>query len=210
MVVASRFRPTVVPNLNSPEISLPRLDSPLEIALPADESPLSTEPMMATRRRSSTFRKLLDEDQEKHGKTEDPIDETAVDEFQQGVDDLIDIAAINTATSVQGGGISEGASDAISLKDIPADKIQPYVDQLVSGHCSVSKGCLETSDLTENVLKTLIWMSFVHGTRGKVAASKDMGTASCWAEAGGFVMEAQINDLCPKRDIPGYESLFGG
>ncbi|KAJ7723359.1 hypothetical protein B0H14DRAFT_2641886 [Mycena olivaceomarginata] len=30
------------------------------------------------------FRKLLDEDQEKHGKTEDPIDETAVDEFQQG------------------------------------------------------------------------------------------------------------------------------
>ncbi|KAJ7816167.1 hypothetical protein B0H14DRAFT_2602876 [Mycena olivaceomarginata] len=49
------------------------------------------------------FRKLLDEDQEKHGKTEDPIDETAVDEFQQGVDDLIDIAAINTATSVQGG-----------------------------------------------------------------------------------------------------------
>jgi hypothetical protein len=51
------------------------------------------------------FHKLLDEDQEKHGKTEDPIDETAVDEFQQGVDDLIDIAAINTATSVQGGSV---------------------------------------------------------------------------------------------------------
>ncbi|KAJ7730035.1 hypothetical protein B0H14DRAFT_3899321 [Mycena olivaceomarginata] len=48
------------------------------------------------------FRKLLDEDQEKHGKTDDPIDETAVDEFQQGVDDLIDITAINAATSVQG------------------------------------------------------------------------------------------------------------
>ncbi|KAJ7347171.1 hypothetical protein DFH08DRAFT_960521 [Mycena albidolilacea] len=51
------------------------------------------------------FRKLLDEDQEKYVKTDDPIDETAVDEFQQGVDDLIDIAAINTATLVQGGSV---------------------------------------------------------------------------------------------------------
>ncbi|KAJ7681881.1 hypothetical protein DFH06DRAFT_1289584 [Mycena polygramma] len=25
-----------------------------------------------------------------------------------------------------------------------------------------------------------------------------------------FVMKARIKDLCPKRDIPGYESLFGG
>jgi hypothetical protein len=45
------------------------------------------------------FRKLLD------GKTHNPIDETAVDEFQQGVDDLIDIAVINTATLVQGGSV---------------------------------------------------------------------------------------------------------
>ncbi|KAJ7854052.1 hypothetical protein B0H14DRAFT_2580055 [Mycena olivaceomarginata] len=49
------------------------------------------------------FHKLLDEDQEKHVKTDDHIDKTPVDEFQQVVDDLIDIAAINTATLVQGG-----------------------------------------------------------------------------------------------------------
>ncbi|KAJ7680172.1 hypothetical protein B0H14DRAFT_3535919 [Mycena olivaceomarginata] len=52
-----------------------------------------------------SFRNLLDGDQEKHVKTDDPIDETAVDEFQQGVDDLIDIAAINTVTLVQGGSV---------------------------------------------------------------------------------------------------------
>jgi hypothetical protein len=51
----------------------------------------------------TVFRNLLDGDQEKHVKTDDPIDETAVDEFQQGVNDLIDIAAINTVTLVQGG-----------------------------------------------------------------------------------------------------------
>ncbi|KAJ7817615.1 hypothetical protein B0H14DRAFT_2842008, partial [Mycena olivaceomarginata] len=45
------------------------------------------------------FCKLLD------GKTHNPIDETAVDEFQQGVNDLIDIAVINTATLVQGGSV---------------------------------------------------------------------------------------------------------
>ncbi|KAJ7806697.1 hypothetical protein B0H14DRAFT_3882278 [Mycena olivaceomarginata] len=52
-----------------------------------------------TRRRSPAFCKLLD------GKTHDPIDETAVGEFQQGFDDLIDIAVINTATLVQGGSV---------------------------------------------------------------------------------------------------------
>jgi hypothetical protein len=51
------------------------------------------------------FCKLLDEDQEKHGKTNNPIDETAVDEFQQGVNDLIDIAVVNKATLVQGGSV---------------------------------------------------------------------------------------------------------
>jgi hypothetical protein len=45
------------------------------------------------------FCKLLD------GKTHNPVDETAVDEFQQGVDDLIDIAVINTVTLVQGGSV---------------------------------------------------------------------------------------------------------
>jgi hypothetical protein len=58
-------------------------------------------------------------------------------------------------------------------------------------------------------------MGFARGAREKVAASKDLGTAKLLERKrgrrpGGFVMEAQINELCPKRDIPGYESLFGG
>ncbi|KAJ7791617.1 hypothetical protein B0H14DRAFT_3500244 [Mycena olivaceomarginata] len=36
----------------------------------------------------------------KHGKNNTVFDETAVDEFQQGVDDLVDIRVINTAMSV--------------------------------------------------------------------------------------------------------------
>ncbi|KAJ7814004.1 hypothetical protein B0H14DRAFT_3477400 [Mycena olivaceomarginata] len=51
-----------------------------------------------TKKITKVFCKLLDEDQEKHGKTNKTVNETAVDEFQQGVDDLIDIAVINTAT----------------------------------------------------------------------------------------------------------------
>ncbi|KAJ7349929.1 hypothetical protein DFH08DRAFT_958862 [Mycena albidolilacea] len=49
---------------------------------------------------SRAFRHILDEDQKKHGKNDTVFDETAVDEFQQGVDDLIDIGVINAATSV--------------------------------------------------------------------------------------------------------------
>ncbi|KAJ7832545.1 hypothetical protein B0H14DRAFT_3712093 [Mycena olivaceomarginata] len=52
-----------------------------------------------TKKITRAFCKLLD------GKTHNPIDETAVDEFQQGVDDLIDTAVINTATLVQGGSV---------------------------------------------------------------------------------------------------------
>ncbi|KAJ7799764.1 hypothetical protein B0H14DRAFT_3491322 [Mycena olivaceomarginata] len=40
---------------------------------------------------TKAFRHILDEDQKKHGKNNTVFDETAVDEFQQGVDDLIDI-----------------------------------------------------------------------------------------------------------------------
>ncbi|KAJ7850380.1 hypothetical protein B0H14DRAFT_3665075 [Mycena olivaceomarginata] len=46
------------------------------------------------------FRHILDEDQRKHGKNNTVFDETAVDEFQQGVDDLVDIGVINMAMSV--------------------------------------------------------------------------------------------------------------
>jgi hypothetical protein len=80
---------------------------------------------------------------------------------------------------------------------------------------SVPKGFLETSNLTEKVLKTANFgwvLLMVPGER--LQPRKIWGTASCWSarEGGGegrvLVMEAQINDLCPKRDIPGYESLF--
>ncbi|KAJ7712527.1 hypothetical protein B0H14DRAFT_2645204 [Mycena olivaceomarginata] len=49
---------------------------------------------------TKAFCHILDEDQKKHGKNDTVFDETAVDEFQQGVDDLIDIGVINAATSV--------------------------------------------------------------------------------------------------------------
>ncbi|KAJ7314172.1 hypothetical protein DFH08DRAFT_972924 [Mycena albidolilacea] len=40
-----------------------------------------------TKKITKAFCKLLDEDQKKkHGKTNNPIDETAIDEFQQGVE----------------------------------------------------------------------------------------------------------------------------
>ncbi|KAJ7310905.1 hypothetical protein DFH08DRAFT_974066 [Mycena albidolilacea] len=49
---------------------------------------------------TKVFRHILDEDQKKHGKNNTVFNETAVDEFQQGVDDLIDIGVINAATFV--------------------------------------------------------------------------------------------------------------
>jgi hypothetical protein len=51
------------------------------------------------------FCNLLDGAQEKHVKTDDPIDETAVNEFQQGINNLITIAAINTVMLVQRGSV---------------------------------------------------------------------------------------------------------
>ncbi|KAJ7683916.1 hypothetical protein B0H14DRAFT_2654590 [Mycena olivaceomarginata] len=61
-----------------------------------------------TKKITRVFCKLLD------GKTHNPINETAVDEFQQGVDNLIDIAVINTVTLVQGGnGIGNGGEHII-------------------------------------------------------------------------------------------------
>jgi hypothetical protein len=53
----------------------------------------------------TVFCNLLDGAQEKHVKTDDPIDETAVNEFQQGIDNLITIAAINTVMLVQRGSV---------------------------------------------------------------------------------------------------------
>ncbi|KAJ6626598.1 hypothetical protein B0H10DRAFT_2210897 [Mycena sp. CBHHK59/15] len=50
---------------------------------------------------TKAFRHILEEDQKLHGKNDVVLDETAVDEFQQGVDDLIDIGVIDAATSVQ-------------------------------------------------------------------------------------------------------------
>ncbi|KAJ6556091.1 hypothetical protein B0H19DRAFT_1262202 [Mycena capillaripes] len=50
---------------------------------------------------TKAFRHILEEDQKTHGKNDVVLDDKAVDEFQQQVDDLIDIGAIDAATSVQ-------------------------------------------------------------------------------------------------------------
>ncbi|KAJ7939287.1 hypothetical protein B0H13DRAFT_2301048 [Mycena leptocephala] len=50
---------------------------------------------------TKAFRHILEEDKKLHGKNDVVLDETAVDEFQQGVDDLIDIGVIDAATSVE-------------------------------------------------------------------------------------------------------------
>ncbi|KAF8187249.1 hypothetical protein K438DRAFT_1764880 [Mycena galopus ATCC 62051] len=48
------------------------------------------------------FRFALTSDQDKHGSKDDyTLDETAVDEFQQKVDDLIDIGVVDAASSAQ-------------------------------------------------------------------------------------------------------------
>ncbi|KAF7335903.1 hypothetical protein MSAN_02327400 [Mycena sanguinolenta] len=51
---------------------------------------------------TKAFRHILEEDQKTHGKNDVVIDDQAVDEFQQQVDDLIDISALDAATSVEG------------------------------------------------------------------------------------------------------------
>ncbi|KAF8134133.1 hypothetical protein K438DRAFT_1997844 [Mycena galopus ATCC 62051] len=56
------------------------------------------DPKMLTR----GFRFALTSDQDKHGSKDDyTLDETAVDEFQQKVDDLIDIGVVDAASSAQ-------------------------------------------------------------------------------------------------------------
>ncbi|KAJ7865313.1 hypothetical protein B0H14DRAFT_3443016 [Mycena olivaceomarginata] len=47
---------------------------------------------------TKAFRHVLSEDQSKHGVNDYTIDETAVDKFQQDVDDLIDATVIGAAT----------------------------------------------------------------------------------------------------------------
>ncbi|KAJ7797537.1 hypothetical protein B0H14DRAFT_2618837 [Mycena olivaceomarginata] len=47
---------------------------------------------------TKVFRHILDKDQKKHGKNDTVFNEMAVDEVQQGVDNLIDIGVINVAT----------------------------------------------------------------------------------------------------------------
>ncbi|KAJ7795628.1 hypothetical protein B0H13DRAFT_2392979 [Mycena leptocephala] len=51
---------------------------------------------------TKAFRQLLTADQDKHGVKNYELDETLVDEFQQEVDDLIDVGTMDAATSVQG------------------------------------------------------------------------------------------------------------
>jgi hypothetical protein len=58
---------------------------------------------------------------------------------------------------------------------------------------------------TELGQNAVIPFFFAHGTRESKLLECKRGR-----RPGGFVIEAQINDLCPEWDIPGYESLLGG
>ncbi|KAJ7820844.1 hypothetical protein B0H14DRAFT_2599710 [Mycena olivaceomarginata] len=90
-----------MPALDVPVASAARKIAEDKTTSPLSKSSLESEADGDPKRITKAFRHILEDDQKLHGKNDVVLDDTAVNEFQQAVNDFIDIGVIDVATSVQ-------------------------------------------------------------------------------------------------------------